>query len=126
MLRQGCQEVASKITSPLAELKPKARNLSLSQQTVQSRETKWLLSKGGSSLLVLWQKRLFSLWHHMPQPLRGPWVPPASLAQVLTSCLHPDQNWRGRVTAGRGSVHLTPFPPLCPTSILCSSFLSSR
>lgn len=34
VLRQGCQEVASKITGRLAELKPKARNLSLSQQTV--------------------------------------------------------------------------------------------
>lgn len=31
MLRQGCHEVASKITGRLAELKPKARNLSLSQ-----------------------------------------------------------------------------------------------
>lgn len=62
VLRQGCQEVASKITGRLAELKPKARNMSLSQQTVQSRETKWLLSKGGSSLLVLWQKRLCSLY----------------------------------------------------------------
>lgn len=31
VLRQGCHEVASKITDRLAELKPKARNLSLSQ-----------------------------------------------------------------------------------------------